>query len=371
MVLKSLLKIALKRNIGNNPFCVFMLYLRAKRYPLKVESKGPDLYKKGNKVFYIFLETSWEKESWCKALRLAACNDQERATWPTKLKHDFQNYVASLDVAYPSSFTKQPSPGGFELESLDNNNKGGVKIDGPGPSSRVRLFLKKFSRKKVQDKKTSSSGSSGRSTPARKIPEETDVQDFSRSWSRGSSHVSDVDSEDKFFVADEGTLVCNLLISRLFFDVKLNTGIKHVVHERIQRVLSNMRLPSYIGDLVCRDVKIGNLPPCIHGARVLPVEMDGGVWAFELDVEYSGDAGLVVETRVDARAEDLQKGIKLQPSSSGDVPIDLLEGLAEFEKQLSVDDAQDVKTGGLCIHLIIFACDLCMLLLEALVYLCR
>ncbi|KAL0731716.1 hypothetical protein Bca4012_027810 [Brassica carinata] len=320
----------------------------AKRYPLKVESKTSDLYK-GNRVFYIFLETSWEKESWCKALRLAACNDQEKATWPTKLKHDFQNYIASLNVAYPS-FTKQPSAGS-DLESSDN--KGGVKIE-DGPSSKVRLLWKKFSRKKVQDKKTStrhyqdSSVSSGRSTPARKIrdnniPEETDVQAFSRSWSHGSSHVSDVDSEDKFFVADEGTLAWNLLISRLFFDVKLNTGIKNVVHERIQRVLSNMRLPSYIGDLICCDVKIGNLPPHIHGARVLPVEMNG-VWAFELDVEYSGGAGLVVETHVDARAEDLQKGIaegKLQASPSGDVPIDLLEGLAEFEKQLSVPGGSD------------------------------
>ena len=216
-----------------------MSYLRAKRFPIQVESKTSDLYK-GNRVFYIYLETSWEKESWCKALRLAACNDQERATWPTKLKHDFQNYTASLNVAYPS-FMKQPSSG-FDVESLDNK---GVKID--APSSKVRLFWKKFSRKKVpnrEDKKTSStrhyqdsSGSSGRSTPAIKvrdnnIPEETEVQAFSRSWSHGS-HVSDVDSEDKFYT-DEGTLAWNLLISRLFFDVKLNTGIKTVVHERIQ-----------------------------------------------------------------------------------------------------------------------------------------
>ncbi|CAH8334703.1 unnamed protein product [Eruca vesicaria subsp. sativa] len=323
----------------------------AKRYPIKVESKTSDLYK-GNRVFYIYLDTSWEKESWCKALRLAACNDHERAMWPTKLKQDFQSYIASLNVAYPS-FIKQPS-GAFDFESLDNKE---VKVD--APSSKVRLLWKKFSKKKVpnrEDKKTStrpsyqdSSGSSGRSTPARKIqekiPEETDVKAFSRSWSHGS-HVSDVNSEDKLFVTDEGTLTWNLLISRLFFDVKLNTGIKNVVHERIQRVMTNMRLPSYIGDLICCDVKVGNLPPYIHGARILPVEMDG-VWAFELDVEYSGGAGLVVETRVDAREEELQNGIagKLQPNLSGDVPIDLLEGLEEFEKQLSVPGGTvEVKT---------------------------
>ncbi|CAH2067022.1 unnamed protein product [Thlaspi arvense] len=336
----------------------------AKRFPIQVESKTSDLYK-GNRVFYIYLETSWEKESWCKALRLAASTDQENSIWPNKLKEDFRTYMASLNVAYPC-FMK-PSAG-FSLESLDK----GIKTD--GPSSKVRLFWKKFSKKcstKVnlappnrEDKKTStrpyqdsqSNGSSGRSTPARKmrdnnnIPEETDVQVFSRTWSQGS-HLSDVDSEDKFY-ADEGTLAWNLLISRLFFDVKQNTVLKNAVQERIQRVLSNMRIPSYIGDLICCDVNIGNLPPYIHGTRILPMEMNG-VWAFELDVEYSGGAGLVVETRVDAREEDLQKGIaegRLQPNSAGDVPPDLLEGLADFEKQLTVPggnvDDQDVRTGG-------------------------
>ncbi|KAL1194096.1 hypothetical protein V5N11_014131 [Cardamine amara subsp. amara] len=332
----------------------------AKRFPIQVESKTSVLYK-GNRVFYIFLETSWEKESWCKALRLAACENKERFIWSTKLKDDFRSYLALLNAAYPS-FLK-PSAG-FSFESLDK----GLRTD--GPSSKVRLFWKKFSKKcspkvnlaPLNDKKTStrpyqdsqSSGSSGKSNPARKmqdnIPEETDVQVVSRSWSH-SSHVSDVDSEDKFF-ADEGTLALNILISRLFFDVKQNTVVKNFVHERIQRVLSNMRVPSYIGELICCDVNIGNLPPYVHGARMLPMEMNG-VWAFELDIEYTGGAGLEVETRVDAREEDLQKGIaegKLQPNSAGEVPPDLLEGLANFEKQLGVAggtvDAQDVKNDG-------------------------
>ncbi|CAN8235110.1 unnamed protein product [Cochlearia groenlandica] len=331
----------------------------AKRFPIQVESKTSVLYK-GNRVFYIYLETSWEKESWCKALRLAACTDQERSIWPTKLKEDFRNYMASLNGAYPS-FMK-PSAG-FNVETLDK----AVKVD--VPSSKVRLIWKKLSKKcstkgnlapsNRDDKKNStrpyqesqSTGSSTRSTPTRKmrdnIPEETDVQVFSRSWSH-ASHVSDVDSEDKF-LADEGTLALNLIISRLFFDVKPNMEVKTLVQERIQRVLSNMRLPSYIGDMICCGVNIGNLPPYIHGTRILPMEMNG-VWAFEIDVEYSGGAGLEVETRVDAREEDLQKGIaegKLQTNSAGDVSPGLLEGLADFEKQLHVPGGtvDDVKTG--------------------------
>lgn len=192
-------------------------------------------------MFYIYLETSWEKESWCKALRLAACENQERFIWySTKLKEDFRNYVTSLNVAYPS-FLK-PSLG-FSFETLDK----GSRTD--GSSSKVRLFLKRFSRKRSnrEDRKTSlrsyqdsQHGScSGKSYSGKKMGDntidETDVPIFSRSVSHSShiSGVSDGESEDKFDI-DEGTLAWNLLISRLFFDLKRKTGVKNSVQARIQ-----------------------------------------------------------------------------------------------------------------------------------------
>ncbi|CAH8391085.1 unnamed protein product [Eruca vesicaria subsp. sativa] len=315
----------------------------AKRYPIKVESKvSSDLYK-GNKVFYIYLETSWEKESWCKALRLAACENPERFIWySTKLQQEFRSYVTSLNVAY-HSFMKPSAR--FCFETFD---KGNNRTD--GSSSKVRLFLKKFSRKRShrKDRRDSvgsyqdlqhGSISSGRSGSGRRMGDynvdEADVPIFSRSVSHSSSHisgVSDGDSEEKFEM-DEGTLAWNLIISRLFFDLKQKTGVKSLVQARIQRVLSSMRTPSYIGELICSDVDTGNLPPHIHGTRVLPMEMSG-VWAFELDIEYSGEAVIEVETRVDIREVDLQKGIsdaRLQPSSAGEVTPNNVE---DFEKQL-------------------------------------
>ncbi|KAL0799730.1 hypothetical protein Bca101_054905 [Brassica carinata] len=323
----------------------------AKRFPIKVESKiSSELYK-GNKVFYIYLETSWEKESWCKALRLAACENPERFIWySTKLQQEFRSYVTSLNVAY-HSFMK-PSAG-FSFETFDRGNN---RTDGGGSSSsKVRLFLKRFSRKRShrEDRKNSvrssyqdsqhGSSSSGRSGSGRKTgdysADESDVPIFSRSVSHCShvSGVSDGDSEEKFDM-DEGTLAWNLLISRLFFDLKQRTGVKSTVQARIQRVLSNMRTPSYIGELICSDVDTGNLPPHIHGTRVLPMEMSG-VWAFELDIEYSGEAVIEVETRVDIREVDLQKGItdaRLHPSSAGEVSSN---PVGDFEKQL-------VQNGG-------------------------
>ncbi|KAF8114294.1 hypothetical protein N665_0039s0058 [Sinapis alba] len=317
----------------------------AKRFPIKVESKiSSELYK-GSKVFYIYLETSWEKESWCKALRLAACENPERFIWySTKLQQEFRSYVTSLNVAY-HSFMK-PSAG-FSFETFDKGNRT------DGSSSKVRLFLKRFSRKRShrEDRKNSvrsyqdsqHGSSSGRSGSGRKMgdysADESDVPIFSRSVSHSShvSGISDGDSEEKFDM-DEGTLAWNLLISRLFFDLKQKTGVKSSVQARIQRVLSNMRTPSYIGELICSDVDTGNLPPHIHGTRVLPMEMNG-VWAFELDIEYSGEAVIEVETRVDIREVDLQKGItdtRLQPSSAGEVSSNPVE---DSEKQL-------VQNGG-------------------------
>ncbi|CAH8381357.1 unnamed protein product [Eruca vesicaria subsp. sativa] len=313
----------------------------AKRFPIKVESKiSSDIYK-GNKVFYIYLETSWEKESWCKALRLASCENPERFIWySTKLQQDFRSYVTSLNAAYPS-FMK-PSLG-FSFETLDKGNRNDVS------SSRVRLFLRRFSRKRsnrtsVRSCQDSQHGSSSVRSVQNGVADETDAPVFSRSVSHTShfSGVSDGDSEEKFDV-DEGTLAWNLLISRLFFDLKRKTGVKNSMQARIQRMLSNMRTPSYISELVCSGVDTGNLPPHIHGTRVLPMEMNG-VWAFELDIEYSGEAVIDVETRVNIREVDLQKGItdtRLQPSSVGEVSSN---GVEDFDKQLVIPvDAGEVK----------------------------
>ncbi|KAM0007798.1 hypothetical protein Hdeb2414_s0132g00807331 [Helianthus debilis subsp. tardiflorus] len=112
-------------------------YLRAKKYPVKVENKSSDIYH-GSKLFYLYFETSCEKESWCKVLRLASCDDKEKLIWFYKSRAEFHNYLASLNVEYPS-FLK-PSTG-INPEIGDRS----VKVD--GSSSKVRHFLKKLTKK--------------------------------------------------------------------------------------------------------------------------------------------------------------------------------------------------------------------------------
>ncbi|KAF5445304.1 hypothetical protein F2P56_034364 [Juglans regia] len=325
----------------------------AKRFPIKIESNTSVIYN-GNKTFYIYLETSWEKEAWCKALRLASGHNKERVVLFASLHEEFHRYLMTLNAGYPS-FMK-PSIG-FSAEPAERTNRP------DGTSSKVRLLLKKIVKKSSRvglenrSSGTSSSGRAERKANEKIVPsqetisasglgkisksEENMVQPSSSTCSRSGSPshasvMSDADSDDKFGT-DEGTLCWNLLISRLFFDVKSNTEMKRSIQSRIQRTLSSMRTPSYIGELICTDIEPGNLPPYIHGVRILPVDMNE-VWAFEVDIEYSGGIVIDIETRLEVRELDSQKGVvdlDMESSSVGEIPSDLLEGFEYFGRQFN------------------------------------
>ncbi|XP_016563902.1 testis-expressed protein 2-like isoform X3 [Capsicum annuum] len=325
----------------------------AKRYPIKVESGASVVYK-GSRIFYIYLETSWEKEAWCKALRLASCEDEEKVKWSAKLNVEFHNYLTSLNAAYPS-FMKPFSSFGAEL--VDKSSKP------DGSSSKVRQFLKKISKKATKcaaENKASCSSKSGHEE--RKLSEKTRSSqnidlascvmkvaptrkplDFSNEDVTASA-ISDADSDD-MVIGDEGYLCWNLLISRLFFDAKRNEQMKSSLQERIQRTLSNIRSPSYVGEVTCAAVNVGDLPPYIHAMRVLPSDMNE-LWAFEIDVQYSGGAILDLETRLEVQDLDLHEGD--EASVVDDVKSDLLEGFEHLSEQFkhSDDNADKMDQGN-------------------------
>ncbi|XP_060204379.1 uncharacterized protein LOC132632458 [Lycium barbarum] len=340
----------------------------AKRYPIKVESGASAVYK-GSRIFYIYLETSWEKESWCKALRLASCEDEEKIKWLAKLNVEFHNYLTSLNAAYPS-FMKPSSSLGAEL--VDKSSKP------DGSSSKVRQFLKKFAKKTTknapenkascsskssyEERKLTEKGSSFQdldlASSVMKVAPTRKPLDFSNEdvivpssiVSSTGSVISDADSDDRT-IGDEGSLCWNLLISRLFFDAKRNEQMKNSLQERIQRTLSNIRSPSYIGEVTCAAVNVGDLPPYIHAMRVLPSDMNE-LWAFEIDVQYSGGAILDLETRLEVQDLDLHEGDEpsLDSSAVDDVKSDLLEGFEQFGEQFKHFDENaekmDQRNGG-------------------------
>lgn len=99
-----------------------------------------------------------------------------------------------------------------------------------------------------------------------------------------------------------------------------------------------MRTPSYMGEVICTDVNIGNLPPYIHGLKVLPMDMND-VWALEVDIGYYGGAVLDVETRLEVCEIDFQRGSedgRPESGSVGDVSADLLEEFEHFGKELNL-----------------------------------
>ncbi|KAJ6845991.1 uncharacterized protein M6B38_278110 [Iris pallida] len=329
----------------------------AKRYPIKLESKSSIIYN-GSKTCYIYLETSWEKESWCKALRLASCSDKEKLNWFAHLTKEFHQYLVSLSGEDPS-FLKPPAM--LFDEATDKSNR----VD--GSSSRVRSFLKKFTKKATKkstkngiERKTSVSSSN----VERKFPVKTrsllavsssdgstrnslednslnnSLQDVVQSSSPTSGKnmlhiIPDSDIGEKI-VNGEGTLSWNLLLSRLCFDAVRSKGLNDAIKARIQRSLLNMRTPSYIGGVICTGLDLGNLPPIIHKIRVLPVDLNEA-WTVEVDIEYSGGLVLDVETRIEICEPELEKdfmGTSYAPSSVGEVTSDLLEGIEYYENQL-------------------------------------
>ncbi|MCD7450081.1 hypothetical protein HAX54_003499 [Datura stramonium] len=334
----------------------------AKRCPIKVESGASTVYK-GSRIFYIYLETSWEKEAWCKALRLASSEDEEKMKWLAKLNVEFQNYLTSLNAAYPS-FMKPSSSFGAEL--FDKSSKP------DGSSSKVRQFLKKLAKKaskNASENKASCSSKSGYeerkliekarsfqdlglASSVMKVAPTRKQLDFSNEDvpSSTGSVISDADSDDRV-IGDEGSLCWNLLISRLFFDAKRNEQMKSSLQERIQRTLSNIRSPSYIGEVTCAAVNVGDLPPYVHAMRVLPSDMNE-LWAFEIDVQYSGGAILDLETRLEVQDLDLHEGDEASLDSSvvDDVNSDLLEGFENFSEQFKQSsenkDKMDQRNGG-------------------------
>lgn len=244
--------------IYNFNWCYLLQSYRAKRYPIKIECRASTLYEE-SRILYIYLETCWEKEAWCKSLRLASCEDREKLKWFAKLNIEFQNYLTSLNAGYPS-FMKP-----YSSVSVDLGDKSS-KFD--GTSSKVRQFLKKLGKKaskSIPENKGSSismsdheerriserahsfqdlafAGDGVKLAPTRKpldfstkdvvVPSSTSTSTGSGSRSQ-MSVTSDADSDDRIF-GDEGTLCWNLLISRLFFDAKRNDQMKTSLQARIQ-----------------------------------------------------------------------------------------------------------------------------------------
>uniref|UniRef100_A0A0D3FCC4 SMP-LTD domain-containing protein n=1 Tax=Oryza barthii TaxID=65489 RepID=A0A0D3FCC4_9ORYZ len=295
----------------------------AKRYPIKLESKEYQIYN-GSKACYLYAETSWEKESWCKALRFlkpTVFSSEDHEVMDRAIKTDGSSKVRLfLKKLAKKASTKVPLEG---KTSSGSSTQGERKILDKLRSYQGTPFIEGLMGS--QDDKSNSSSSQDTVKPSPTSPALGQIGQ--------PSAFPDVNADDR--IADEGTLCWNLLSSRLFFDAKMSDEIHKAIKARIQRTLSSMRTPPYVGDITLADFSLGKLPPYVHAMRVLPLDLNE-LWAFEVDFEYSSGILLHIETRLEVQEPELQKDImksNFGTDSNGEVESDLLESIEQYGNQ--------------------------------------
>ncbi|KAL4317431.1 hypothetical protein AHAS_Ahas15G0384400 [Arachis hypogaea] len=229
----------------------------AKRYPIKVENNKSVVYH-GSKLLYIYLETSWENEAWCKSLRMASRDQSEKLKWSSQLYEECHRNLASLNIEY-HPFIMRPSAGS-SFDALEKSSKP------DGSSSRVPQFLSRITKKPT-------------------------------------------------------SFLCA------------------VVMRLTLRVLTNVRTPTYFGEVICTDINMGTTPPSIVAMRVLPMEMND-VCTFEADIEYSGGAVVEIETRLEVGEPQNDKGTECS-SNAGAAPSDLEDLSNQLNLGDGVNDSQE------------------------------
>lgn len=89
----------------------------------------------------------------------------------------------------------------------------------------------------------------------------------------------------------------NALAGRIFYDFLRNPYWANKVQERVQRKLSKLHVPYFVGDVVVCGVNMGSATPqlCAVGSPQLDSR---GLWV-DLNVEYSGNFTMSLETKLD------------------------------------------------------------------------
>lgn len=88
----------------------------------------------------------------------------------------------------------------------------------------------------------------------------------------------------------------NALFGRVLFDMHKCPDFINVIQDKIQRKLSNIKLPYFMESLLVSELVIGQGAPVIHSATK-PILDDRGLW-FDLDITYEGTLTMTIETKL-------------------------------------------------------------------------
>lgn len=363
----------------------------AKKYPIQLESGDQPLFM-GSPVCLLYLETSWEKETWCQVLRAASRWTINKEDLYIACKREFHEYCLRLDEAYPdfSKFTPSKSKN-LEDESGKTLSKpelvGGLSrkqrlwkkiikkgswkgntpiykdISGPGDSKMNSMESKSACSGRGEDlifqpsfqphlpMEGSSAHGTGGGSSIQSNSEKVHTED-NHSLSDSLKSLDQVVLHESVTpVLDQGAMCWNILCSRLFFDGYHSPRFQAACHKLIQKQLSKIATPGYMGRINCTELELGTKPPFFHSMEILPKDSDF-IWSFDAAVQYSGGAQIKIETRLDVNDSMSQENAvnqSLEPTlaGSGRVAADILrKGLESIEKSTDADVAQISDTAA-------------------------
>ncbi|XP_014206011.1 testis-expressed protein 2 [Copidosoma floridanum] len=136
------------------------------------------------------------------------------------------------------------------------------------------------------------------SSAASDMPSFLSYQAYISRYTELQALASDVESEAPSpapGACPEG-LWLNALLGRMLFDMHKCPETINVIQDKIQRKLSNIKLPYFMESLLVSELVIGQGAPVIHGSTK-PVMDDRGLW-FDLDIAYEGSLTMTIETKL-------------------------------------------------------------------------
>ncbi|XP_058797231.1 testis-expressed protein 2 [Phymastichus coffea] len=88
----------------------------------------------------------------------------------------------------------------------------------------------------------------------------------------------------------------NALLGRILFDMHKCPDFINIIQDKIQRKLSNIKLPYFMESLLVSELVVGQGAPVIHSATK-PIIDNRGLW-FDLDITYEGSLTMTIETKL-------------------------------------------------------------------------
>lgn len=96
--------------------------------------------------------------------------------------------------------------------------------------------------------------------------------------------------------AENEVVWLNALLGRILFDMHKSPDMINLIQEKIQRKLSNIKLPYFMQSLLISELVIGQGAPVIHKATK-PILDEHGL-SVDLDITYEGCFTMTIETKL-------------------------------------------------------------------------